>query len=211
VPRKSPAAKVSSVCTRCGRPLKVVYASVARWRKTTICQVCWRSGGVRKLPVNRCACGAVIQRRSAMCMDCHRKDIARRNKLQATSLAEKRANVSWSKRVSKAELQCRELLDALGLLWKGQVPFGTFVIDFMLFLEDRRLAVEVLGDYWHSTPVAVERDARRRELLLAAGFHVVELHVSRMHLWWRTLREACASAPSGPARLWTSGTFPSPG
>src|SRR3990167_6819516 len=134
-------------CSACTRPLKRQKRSVEARRKTTLCKPCWQGGAYRRLPPHLCGCGAAILRRSKRCADCYRKEIAVRNRLQASSLAEKRAAKSWRFRRSKAERRAMELFDVLGVAVKAQVPFGTLVVDFVM--QERLLAIEVFGDYWH--------------------------------------------------------------
>ena len=71
-------------------------------------------------------------------------------------------------------------------LAKNEIPFstqqkmfgtagelGSATIDFIL--GERRLALRVMGSYWHSTFKARARDQLGKEQLYAAGYEVVDL------------------------------------
>jgi G:T-mismatch repair DNA endonuclease (very short patch repair protein) len=84
------------------------------------------------------------------------------------------------------EVDAYRALDELGIAYKPQHRLGSFVIDALI--EDRKIAVEVQGDYWHCNPTkypngpqdekqrrGVEKDKRRFEWLKSKGYQVIEL------------------------------------
>lgn len=154
-------------------------------------------------------CGIRIQQASKRCRKCHHKRRAKRKpnckdcgiklKQQNTKrcrkcwlsylsqvgmpqrMAEARATALRNGKISKAEMQCRELLDMFGVSWETQIPFGRWIVDF--FLEDHGLIVEVHGAYWHDRPKSIERDQRKREYLEGKGYRVLFLKTDKTHLW----------------------------
>lgn len=53
----------------------------------------------------------------------------------------------------------KALLDGLGVAYDFQRPYGMYLLDFAL--SDRRIDIEVDGEYFHEQPDHVEHDARR--------------------------------------------------
>jgi G:T-mismatch repair DNA endonuclease (very short patch repair protein) len=116
--------------------------------------------------------------------------------MNAAALATARASRSWRFRTSRTEKRAAELLDALGLVYRTQVPAGPFTVDIMLPAE--QIAIDVHGGHWHDLPEAQERDQRRRARLEASGYKVLVLRESAMHLWWLQIQQALKSSPLPP-------------
>lgn len=67
----------------------------------------------------------------------------------------------------------RKVYDALlqkGYHPKTQVKVGRYRID--VALTEYRIAIECDGEYWHSSPEALKRDARKNHVLEANGWKV---------------------------------------
>lgn len=67
------------------------------------------------------------------------------------------------------EKRFREGLEERGIVYKKQVQFGRFVIDFLI----GKLVIEVDGDYWHNKPGIKERDLRKDTFLKSKGYAVL--------------------------------------
>lgn len=86
-------------------------------------------------------------------------------------------------RPTSIERSVASVLDALGVSYLSQVPFGKYVADFVI--PERKLIIECDGDYWHSRPGIPERDRKRDDWLNAQGYTVVRL-------WERAIRRGAA-------------------
>lgn len=173
-------------CRNCGTPLRSHLTG--QKNKTGLCQDCARRR--RRRPPNRCAdCGKEIQRASKRCQKCYTANMAERNRMHPAALAEARAaKVGWrGGRVSRAEMDARELLDSLGIEWAAQVPMASFVMDLVCLKE--RMVVDVRSRYYHNLPGAVDRSERREAAAKARGYGFVVLWEDRRHMWWKVLRD----------------------
>lgn len=74
---------------------------------------------------------------------------------------------------TKPEIKVRNTLIVLGIAFKEQHrPDGcTYTFDFFV---SPNLMIEVQGDYWHSRPEVVERDAKKRKWVMDNGFRFLE-------------------------------------
>lgn len=82
----------------------------------------------------------------------------------------------------KASAPEKRFLDScanLGIVLARQVRFGPYCVDG--FSQDRRVAVEFDGEYWHSLPRAKERDSRKNKYLQDLGITVVRISEKLYH------------------------------
>lgn len=76
-------------------------------------------------------------------------------------------------RESKLEQAFAASLREHGLTFQTQYRVAGFALD--IAFPDLRLAVEVDGDYWHSTPKAIARDRKKDSVLAAEGWQIIHL------------------------------------
>jgi len=82
-------------------------------------------------------------------------------------------------RVSGAEKRfCTDML-AAGLQFETQARIGRWTVDAVF--EREMLAVEFDGEYWHSLPKSIERDAKKDADLSARGYVVLRIP-ERLHI-----------------------------
>lgn len=74
------------------------------------------------------------------------------------------------------ERKVRELLELMGIKFNQEYRIGRFYIDF--YLPDRKLAIEVDGDYWHAKPEVKARDIRKEAFLKDKGIDVLRVKES---------------------------------
>lgn len=77
------------------------------------------------------------------------------------------------KSVSGAERRFVAFLRSHGLHVETQVQFGHFTLD--AWFPGTRIVVEFDGDYWHSIPRVIAKDARKDAALFCAGYSVVRV------------------------------------
>ena len=98
----------------------------------------------------------------------------------------------WStahqQRPTGIERRMAEALASAGVHYEMHVGIGRFVVDFLL---DACVVVEADGDYWHSLPQNIARDAAKDAFLRDAGYKV----------WRFTESEITADAPACVARI----------
>lgn len=127
----------------------------------------WNDPGMReqwKASIKRaCASPELRQRRREMQL---RPDIAAR---RAAAVAAAFAG----RHPTSIERAVQAVLDELGIAYKRQKCLGHWVVDF--YIPDKNLVIEAEGDYWHSLPEVVEKDARRDAWLTAHGYKVLRL------------------------------------
>lgn len=80
-----------------------------------------------------------------------------------------------SKRYSQTDIEAivEKLLQALGVEYEAQKHIGRWIIDF--YVPGKLLCIECDGDYWHSLPHSMERDARKDSDLTSKGYTVLRL------------------------------------
>jgi G:T-mismatch repair DNA endonuclease (very short patch repair protein) len=66
----------------------------------------------------------------------------------------------------------------------GRLRLGGAVIDFMVFLGSRKIILRVHGDYWHSLPERVQKDAVQLLRLRAQGYGVGDLWEGDLYRAW---------------------------
>lgn len=76
-------------------------------------------------------------------------------------------------RPTSIEIAVKSVLDALGIKNEPEKAIGRYPVDF--YLPDYNMVIECDGDYWHSLPKSIERDARKDKYLTAHGYKVVRL------------------------------------
>jgi very-short-patch-repair endonuclease len=76
-------------------------------------------------------------------------------------------------RVSEVETRFLDLVEAAGLPLTRQVKVRHFVIDAVA--KETNLAIEFDGEYWHSLPRMVEKDARKTTAIAFAGLKLVRI------------------------------------
>ena len=79
------------------------------------------------------------------------------------------------KNPSKLELRFAKALSALHVRYKQQYKIGTDRRPFDFYLSRYKVLVEIDGDYWHSIPGAVERDAAKTVFALQNGYTLYRL------------------------------------
>lgn len=57
--------------------------------------------------------------------------------------------------------------------FEKQRNIGDYVVD--AYISERRMAIEVDGEYWHSLPNNIERDKRKDAALASYGITVIRL------------------------------------
>ena len=75
--------------------------------------------------------------------------------------------------MSEAERHFASFLRGRGLVLETQVQFGSSTLD--IWFPGTRIVVEFDGDYWHSLPRMVAKDARKDAALFCAGYSVVRV------------------------------------
>lgn len=104
---------------------------------------------------------------------------ARRKQLAAMTPDERREQAmpaviaSRRRHPTNIEIAVETLLLELGIDFVAQHRIGRYVVDF--HVPSRRLVIECDGEYWHSLPEAVEKDARRDLYLANCGYRVIRL------------------------------------
>ena len=83
------------------------------------------------------------------------------------------ASVRKQNRLSRAEKLFGDALEAAGMSPVRQHRVGRWLVDF--FFPDVSLVVEFDGEYWHSTPAAIARDARKDIDMRKRGFQVLRV------------------------------------
>lgn len=71
------------------------------------------------------------------------------------------------------EVAVARVLDALGVMYEEQKPFGYYTADF--YIPSQNLVIECDGDYWHSLPGRSGHDRRKDTFLRNRGYRVVRL------------------------------------
>ena len=87
--------------------------------------------------------------------------------------------------ISSIEQIVKDFLDEQGITYKCEKRISTFYVDF--YIPKANLCIEVQGDFWHCNPKvfkkpvsriqtrALERDARKKELIIAKGYSFLEV------------------------------------
>lgn len=82
-------------------------------------------------------------------------------------------------RVSCVENRFFDSLEARGLTFRRQCHVGRWTVDAVF--DCVMLAIEFDGEYWHSIPQAIERDARKDAELASKGYKVLRIP-ERLHI-----------------------------
>lgn len=77
------------------------------------------------------------------------------------------------------ERKMREFLQSIGVNFNQEYRIGRFYIDF--YLPDRKLAIEIDGDYWHAKPSVKERDVRKDNFLQDKGIDILRIKESEVN------------------------------
>ncbi len=77
------------------------------------------------------------------------------------------------------ERKMREFLQSIGINFNQEYKIGRFYIDF--YLPDRKLAIEIDGDYWHAKPSVKEKDARKDNFLQNKGIDIFRIKESEIN------------------------------
>ena len=178
-PRSKP--QVEVVCETCG---KHEFTSPARAKTQRFCsQACmlvWRALVAREQRYQPEAHSKIICKWCGKEFETHTCRI-KDGRGQFCSMA---CNGAWTirhkqNRVSKAETAFGSQLKALGFNFESQHQIGKWVVDFCFVAE--KIAVEYDGEYWHSLPKSIARDARKDKSLIKAGYSVVRVP-ERLHI-----------------------------
>lgn len=105
----------------------------------------------------------------------------------------------FSDKNTTPQIIINEILKALGIKYENEYRIGNYLVDN--FLVESNLSIEVMGDYWHCSPVkyirpinnvqlhSIERDRKKADVILrGTGFHV-------LFLWEKDIierKEVCA-------------------
>lgn len=81
-------------------------------------------------------------------------------------------------RVSFVEKTFFDALEIRGLTFRRQCHVGKWTVDAVF--DSAMIAIEFDGEYWHSLPKAIERDARKDADLISKGYKVIRIP-ERMH------------------------------
>jgi len=76
-------------------------------------------------------------------------------------------------RVSKVETQFAEMLAVNNLVFERHKQIGHFAVD--IYFPDACLIVEFDGEYWHSLPRIVEKDARKDAYAAEHGYRILHI------------------------------------
>ena len=177
-PTSKPRVKV--VCRVCGKA-EMVAPSTAKGRKfcSQSCMLVWRGPvlrDARRIPeareTKRCeTCGDEFETHK-----CRAKD--GRGRFCSRGCAAAWTIRNQARSVSGAEKRFCDALTNAGLEFQTQFRVGRWTIDIVF--EPEMLAVEYDGDYWHSLPSSIKRDARKDADLRKKGFTVLRIP-ERMH------------------------------
>lgn len=58
---------------------------------------------------------------------------------------------SAGRTLTKPQIITNDILDYLGISYENETPFKYYAVDN--YLSDSNLVIEVMGDYWHSSPM----------------------------------------------------------
>lgn len=173
--------KRETTCETCGK-VSLVVESRAKTQRfcSQACMLVWRAPVLRELryqPEAHCKINCKWCNQEFEKHICGTKD----GRGQFCSRA---CNGAWTirykqNRVSKAETTFGAQLKTLGFKFESQHQIGKWVVDFC-FVEEK-IAVEYDGEYWHSLPKSISRDARKDKSLIKAGYSVVRVP-ERLHI-----------------------------
>lgn len=114
------------------------------------------------------------------CRACHLRHMS--SDRAVARFAAARATGKAGVRTSKSEIFAEELLDLLGKPYRRGVPYGRWVLDFVL--REEQTVIEVHGTYWHDRPDSAARDLVKRAKLEEDGYRVLFWRTDKTHLWW---------------------------
>lgn len=84
-----------------------------------------------------------------------------------------RAHLTTRDKPTSIETAVAQALDAMGISYQAQKPFGPYIADFCL--SQYHLIVEADGDYWHNRPGEKERDAKRDGWFAQRGWQTIRI------------------------------------
>ena len=70
-----------------------------------------------------------------------------------------------------------QTLEDLDLVYQRERRVGKYSIDFYL---GQHLCIEVQGEYWHSKPDRIEKDARKKAFLESEGYSIIYINESEV-------------------------------
>lgn len=208
-------------CVICHEDYKVKQAHADKSVTcSNACQSKWQSnylvgenannykGGSRTKPCNNCGIEYTSnspsehKTRKYCSVEC-RQDYWSKNTLVSSTFVKnrRRGNVEYRKKMSEQNIETnperlvREYLESCGLIknkdfYQEQGFFGKYFTDF--FLHERKLVIEVMGDYWHANPIIygegkgkiplseqqidrVSRDIQKKKDFLKYDFNYIEI------------------------------------
>lgn len=116
----------------------------------------------------------------------HRTDEHRKN-LREQMYHKLEQGIVVPKYDSKPEIEFATYLEQAGIGFKKQfiIQFGRIGVDrfrhaYDFHILDTNILVEIDGDYWHSKPGAVERDAECDKVASQRGYHVIRIKTSNL-------------------------------
>ena len=178
-PRSKP--QIEVVCETCGKH-ELTSPSRANTQRfcSQKCMIVWRAPVAR---LQRFLPAAHAKIKCEWCGDNFETHLCR-VKDGRGRFCSRECNGAWTRRnkqnrVSKAETFFGSQLKALGFVFESQHRIGKWVVDFC-FVEER-LVVEYDGEYWHSLPKAIVRDARKDSRLILDGYSVLRVP-ERLHI-----------------------------
>ena len=78
--------------------------------------------------------------------------------------------------LTSLERKAKEALDLLNVEYIPQYPVRTgFVIDFVIFNNGQKIAIETDGEHWHSTKKQKQRDRFKDYMLKREGWKIIRI------------------------------------
>lgn len=178
------------ICCHCGLPKKVISSYLMRGQYKYCSYKCAHDSkfGEKILTtLKSCVtCGLKFKGRESVIhcsVECRKrrshKECEKCNKVFEYKLADQDrrfcSNACYKSSNSETSIEkiVRQFLESRGVVFRTQVSFKRYVIDFLL--PEIGLIIEADGSYWHSKKSVKERDSRRDEELRMEGFKVVRL------------------------------------
>lgn len=182
--------RVETNCLHCGKSMRVrasIYANGRGRYCSQPCMIAERPPKPRgpRVTLSCLHCNKEFQTYPSWAKDgrkfcsrqCHGAHTMRNARLmQPTSI----------ERALMAELEKQEMV------YEHEYPVTGWVLDFAF--PDQRLAVEADGDYWHSLPNVIEKDARKDASMKAMGWRILHFTETQINQSVRACVDQVASA-----------------
>lgn len=166
--------KIEKACEMCGKAMLLHPSNTARRFCSQRCMLVWRGPVISKLRLQS------EKRITRTCKHCGQAFETFKCRLDGVRgvFCSKACLGAWTVRnnassISKREIEFQEAMRSAGLVFESQAVIGKWVVDFCF--EIKRLVVEFDGEYWHSLPSSVLRDARKDTELKELGYSVLRV------------------------------------